>query len=181
MEKSSCTRFCSGVPLRHHRRSAVNVNAARAVVLRTNMFGAAMHARQSLAEWILAMLRKGDPVPGFTDIRFSPLYVAALGRTIARVAESKLTGLYHAGAADGISKFEFARALAETFGHDPDLVRPTTSNEAGWRAPRPRDTTLVSSRLARELGGHAPSIADGMAEFAADVSNASPEGDEESR
>lgn len=154
--------------------------SAISVVLRTNMFGAAHRARFSLAEWVLGKLRDGEPFPGFTDVRFSPLYVAALGRTIVQVTESNLTGLFHAGAANGISKFDFARAIATRFDYDAELVEPTTSTNAGWSTPRPRDTTLISSRLAGVLGQHAPTVEDGLTEFAAQLRNASEPGNEES-
>ncbi len=128
----------------------------------------------------MSKLRVGERLPGFTDVRFSPLYTAALGRTIVQIADAKLTGLYHVGAADGMSKFEFARAVATVFGYDPELVQPTTSTNAGWTAPRPRDTTLISVRLARALGRQAPSIEDGLLELKAQVATATAPGDEES-
>ena len=154
--------------------------APKAAVLRTNMFGAAAGGRQGLAEWILSKLGAGESLPGFTDVRFSPLYIGALGRTIVKVAETKLSGLYHAGAADGMSKYEFARTLATAFGYVPELIRAASSDDATWTAQRPQDTTLVSSRLAHALGERAPSIEEGVLEFRAQLRNAAP-ADEESQ
>ena len=50
--------------------------------------------------------------------------------------------LFHVVGAERVSKYEFARRLAEAFGLDPTLVKPIQVAKAGLRARRPLDMSL---------------------------------------
>ncbi len=133
------------------------------IILRTNLFGVSGRPRPSLAEWIVRRLTKGENLSGFTDVRFSPLLVDDLAGLLFATIDSGLRGLFHAGAANSMSKFHFARALAVELGLDPELVRPSLAADTAFNAPRPRDTSLNSSRLAGLLGSPMPAIEAGIA------------------
>jgi dTDP-4-dehydrorhamnose reductase len=51
-----------------------------------------------------------------------------------------------------MSRYEFALAIAEAFGFPKSLVKPISTAEVGYRAPRPRDSSLVSRWAVEMLG-----------------------------
>jgi dTDP-4-dehydrorhamnose reductase len=138
-----------------------------ALVARTCLFGWNQDpARSSLAEWVAASLRAGQEITGFRDVRFSPLFTATLADLLLAGARAGLAGVYNVGAAEGASKYRFARLAARALGLDPELVRPGEAGGAGLAAPRPPDPTLDSRRFFAALGRPAPGLAAEVAAWA---------------
>jgi dTDP-4-dehydrorhamnose reductase len=144
---------------------AVRAAGPRHLVVRANLFGWNAQPKQSLAEWVLARLEAGDDVPGFTDVWFNPLEAGTLAETLLDLAAGPRRGTVNAGAADRVSKHDFARTVAEVFGHDPARVRAASAAEVAFRAPRPRDTSMDVSRLAAWLGRTPPTVRAGVERF----------------
>jgi dTDP-4-dehydrorhamnose reductase len=125
-----------------------------ALVIRTCIYGWSCMGRQSLAEVILNQLVVGEVFTGFTDVFFNPLYVGTLSALMLELADSGTHGLINLGSDDSLSKFEFARALAEEFGLDTGMVRPGKLADVAFVARRPNYTVLDCGR-AKELLGRA--------------------------
>jgi dTDP-4-dehydrorhamnose reductase len=136
-----------------------------ALVLRVNIFGWNLQAKNSLAEWILLRLEQGVPVPGFCDTAFAPVLVNDTADWITRLAASGCRGIYHVASADHGSKYEFARETAAVFHLDASLVRETLVQESSLSAPRPRNTWLRTDKIAAELGQSMPTIRQGLENF----------------
>lgn len=136
--------------------------AVSSTVLRTNFFGPSRCAgRSSFSDWLLAALRAGTPITVFDDVRFSPLALATLCDMIARVAEVRPQGVFNLGARDGMSKAEFAFALAAVFGLPAaTLQRGTAAGAAALKAFRPSDMRLDSSRFEQAMGLQLPTLND---------------------
>lgn len=124
---------------------------ADAMIIRTNFFGWGPPHKPSLSDWILTQLRKGAEVPGFEDVFFTPILVNDLIERIEIMMVSREHGdRFHVAGAERVSKYEFARRLAQQFGLNPEQVRPTRVVEAQLRAMRPLDMSLDGSK-ANEL------------------------------
>ena len=136
-----------------------------ALVVRTAFYGWNILPKESLGEWMVNRLRAGREVPGFRDVRFSPLVAHQLARLLLDLASTPAAGCLHLGSSEGCSKYEFARRLAITFGCPPQLVVPVMSEAAGLVAPRPKDVTLSVSRAAGLLSRPLPGISEGLSEF----------------
>lgn len=139
--------------------------APGALILRTNMYGWNAQVKDSLAEWALHKLERGEETPGFEDVLFAPLLVNDLSAVMLDLLSRDVSGLYHAAATDACSKFSFVRQVAEVFGLDASLVRPTAVESVRFRAPRPHNTSLISRKCATECGVQFPSVADGLRHF----------------
>jgi dTDP-4-dehydrorhamnose reductase len=172
-ERGGYTEDDAPAPLNAYARSKlmgeVRVREAlpTALLLRTNLYGWNAQPKQSLAEWVLARLEAGAPFPGFGDLVFAPLLANDLAAMILEMLERGMSGTWHLAAADACSKADIARALAEEFGHDPALVVPARSRDAGLFAPRPLNTSLDASRAAAALGRPMPTIREGLNRFRA--------------
>jgi dTDP-4-dehydrorhamnose reductase len=144
---------------------AVADNNARAIILRTNLFGWNCRPKLSLAEWVLDRLESGTPFPGFEDVVFAPLLVNDLADIIFDLIDRGGSGLYHAGSAEAMSKYEFARLIARVFDLDADLVRPARLADQPLAAPRPLNTALRADKLSRELNRTMPAMTDMVQRF----------------
>ena len=144
---------------------AVAALCDNSLIVRTNIFGWNVQPRLTLAEWVIQSLSEGGRIPGFTDIIFSPLLVNDLARLVGDMLNGELKGIYHVGARDRCSKFDFARSLARIFGMSEEAVFPSRSDEISFKAKRPRDTSLDVTRVTEALGAPMPAIAEGLERF----------------
>lgn len=135
------------------------------LVVRTNMFGWNMLPKKSLSEWCLTKIREGHEIHGFADVLFSPLLVNDITALVLEIHEKGLRGLYHLGARDHTSKYEFALKIARTFRLDDRIVTASSLSAAELTAPRPKNTHLNVSKLTSALGHSLPSIDDGIESF----------------
>ena len=108
--------------------------------------------RPNPAAWIYDKLRRGEPVSMVTDVWENPLYNVSCGQALWAVVVKRPEGTIHLAGKDSVNRFQFARAVARTFGLDASLIKPVTSKAFPDIAPRPRNTTFVTRRMERELG-----------------------------
>jgi dTDP-4-dehydrorhamnose reductase len=140
-------------------------NYSKALVTRVNIYGWNGQNKESLAEWILHRLERGEPVPGFTDVYFTPVLVQDLAEILFCMLERNLQGLYHVAGSERVSKYEFARRIARVFALNELLVTPSTLASAKLRAPRPADTSLSTSKVAQALSRTMPNLHEGLQRF----------------
>jgi dTDP-4-dehydrorhamnose reductase len=133
-----------------------------ALIVRVNIYGWNAQNKFSLAEWVLAQLSSGKQVPGFTDVQFTPILANDLAEVLLTMLDRGLSGLYHVGGSEKISKFEFARRVALVFGFDPGLVVPARIAEARLRAKRAPDMSLNTGKVSAVLGYPMPDVESGL-------------------
>lgn len=144
---------------------AVSEEAPNSLIVRTSIYGWNAQAKLSLAEWVLDRLKAGKEVPGFTDVVFSPLLAHDLATILLDMIERDLQGVFHVGARDACSKYEFAVRIAECFWLDAGLVRPSSIDVARLVANRPKNTSLNVARITRVLQRPMPSVREGLQRF----------------
>jgi len=136
-----------------------------AAIVRTNFYGWNMLDKLSLAEWFLENLEQGRACPGFEDVLITPVLVNDLVSSLLLLIEYHLSGIFHIGGADCVSKYQFGRTLADVGGYEIDLILPGSVGEAGLRAPRPLKLCLDSSKICRAMDFQPPSFIAGMQRF----------------
>lgn len=137
-----------------------------ASIARVNLYGWNAQKKNSLAEWVLRQLTLGKVVPGFSDVFFCPLLANDLADVMLALLDQDLGGLYHVVGSEAVSKYEFARRVASTFGFDPGQVMPARTADARLKARRPRDTSLNTKKISAVLGRPMPDIEAGLRNFA---------------
>lgn len=135
------------------------------LIIRTNFFGFTRTQRSNLAQWILGELEANRRVPAFADVVFSPLFTDDLSETILDMMDFGLQGVFNVGAQAALSKYEFALKLARAFGLDSSLIDATSAESSALRAPRPRDTSLLSTKAEGRLGRPMKDVDSGIARF----------------
>jgi dTDP-4-dehydrorhamnose reductase len=136
-----------------------------AAIARVNLYGWNAQNKDSLAEWILKQLTIGKLVPGFSDVIFCPILVNDLAGILLAMLDQTLTGIYHVVGSEPITKYEFARRVASTFGYDAEQIAPARLSEATLKAPRPRNTSLNIAKIYSALGRSMPNVEAGLLRF----------------
>lgn len=116
-------------------------------IIRTSIYGLGSGPqRPGMVEKMIARLRNGETVNGFTDQIFTPVSTGNLALFLEEIMERRLAGIYNIGSSQPCTKYEFIRAAARTFGFDPEAVKPGLSSAVNYLAPRPRDVSLDTTK-----------------------------------
>ncbi|RJR40123.1 MAG: UDP-4-amino-4,6-dideoxy-N-acetyl-beta-L-altrosamine transaminase [Desulfobacteraceae bacterium] len=147
----------------------------RSLIIRTNLYGWNILDKQSLGEWFLAKLERGERISGFVDARFSSIYAFSLAELIMKCMRKDLHGTYNCACRDSLTKFEFGRRVAEVFGFEPDLVLPISIAEADLSANRGRDLSLDVRKIEVALGEPLPTMDESLKRFYRDYCDGVPQ------
>jgi dTDP-4-dehydrorhamnose reductase len=136
--------------------------AVPSTILRTTFFGRSRcAARTSFSDWILHALRTEAPLNVFDDILFSPLAIDTLAAMIGRVVQQRPIGLFNLGAKDGMSKADFAFALAKVMDlPTANITRTVSTASPALDAYRPKDMRMDCSLFERTMGLQLPTLID---------------------
>jgi dTDP-4-dehydrorhamnose reductase len=132
-----------------------------ATVIRTNFFGPSRCAgRVSFTDWLLTGLRSRRDLKVFDDVHFSPLSMSTLCRAIFTVLRAPVEGVFNLGAADGMSKADFAFAFAESLGLPTACMERTTTDRVEFiKTYRPKDMRMDSSAFEAAFNMRMPLLA----------------------
>lgn len=128
-------------------------------ILRTNFIGKSpLVGRLGFSDWVVAAFRSNSEVTLFQDVRFSALHMSSLCDIIYRVVNERPTGTFNAGSRNGVSKAEFAVALASQLGLRTSNAKIGSLADVKMGARRPLDMTMNVSRIEAALGIKCPDI-----------------------
>ena len=140
------------------------LDAPRGYVLRVeSLFGAPVGwtGRGGSLDFIIAGLEQGREVRVFTDRVVSPSYVHDIAHAVRQLLEANaVPGLYHCANSGHATWHEIAEEAARLLGVQPRFQCITT-NQAVFRAPRPRYCALAGRKLA-EAGFTMPPWTDAL-------------------
>jgi dTDP-4-dehydrorhamnose reductase len=91
---------------------------------------------------ILTAAERGGPLKVVADQVGSPTWTRHLAQAIGELIETPARGLFHVANAGACSRFEFARAIVR----GRVEVLPISAADAARPAPRPANSSLVSTR-----------------------------------
>ncbi|MHB1261307.1 MAG: dTDP-4-dehydrorhamnose reductase [Thermoplasmatota archaeon] len=140
-------------PLSHYGRSKLEgerlVLAALpdAVVARTSVvFGP---HKNNFVRWVRRSLRAGTPIKAAKDQWVTPTCSADVAHQLLALVEAGERGVWHTAGAERLSRLEMARRIAAHDGLDAGPIQPVSVSDLTWVAPRPRDSSLDTSKVAR--------------------------------
>ncbi len=106
------------------------------------VYGWGRSYRPNAATYVYDKLSKGEEVQMVCDQFSSPTLNTNLSAMILEIAERQMTGILHTAGATRMNRYDFALGLAKTFRLNTALIRPVESVTLGWRARRPKDSSL---------------------------------------
>jgi dTDP-4-dehydrorhamnose reductase len=95
-------------------------------------------------------LKSNQTVFASTTHTTAPSYVENLAECIKYLVEHNVCGIYHTAGSEMVSRFEFAKYVAEIFNFDPNLIVP--AKNIPKKAVRPLNSTLNISKLISKTG-----------------------------
>lgn len=129
------------------------------------LFGWGREHRPNFATWVLSKLKAEEPVNVVTDQYASPTLNTNLAEMLLDVAEANITGIMHLAGATRVSRYDFAKGIAQLFDLDQNLIRAAESASINWVAKRPKDSSLTIHK-ASEMLRHSPlSLNDALHRF----------------
>lgn len=141
------------------------------IVRASVIYGATPAAgKVNFALWIINSLKKGEKVKCLVDQWNSPTLNTSLAKMTMEIIEKKLNGTFHLSGATRISRYDFAKMMAQTFSLDTTLIVPTALEDFSWIARRPRDSSLNTSKAEETLENKPLAIEQALQELKTELS-----------
>ena len=118
--------------------------------------------RANPVTWWVSSLEQGKPIKVVDDVHSKPLLAPNCAEAIWAIVRGGHTGTYHAAGADHVTLYQFAQETARVFGLDERLIEPVPSSYFPEIAPRPRDTSFKTDRMAEQLRVRPVGIREGL-------------------
>ena len=131
------------------------------IVLRTTVIYG-WNKKSRFTNWIINSMKNNQSVTAFTNQYNTPTLVDDLAKVILLLIQHNKTGLYHVVGPTCLSRYEFAKKLAQKFNLDTNLIKPTLTSEKPQIASRPENGCLNCSKLESELNFKFCSIDEGI-------------------
>jgi dTDP-4-dehydrorhamnose reductase len=145
-EMSAATPIMPYGRLKIEAEAAVKDASPGAVIVRPSLFvGESGIMLQPVYE--CGTLMRGQPLTLYVDEWRSPVHVDDVARASWDLVSSDVSGTFHLGGPERLSRLELGRLVCRIFRFDEKLIR-----EAKRPEDRPRDTSLDSRRLIEFLG-----------------------------
>lgn len=148
-----------------------------AMVIRTSIFGFNIRPKTGLVEYIIQSLTRGESIRRFADQFSTPIYTADLSRLVLKLLEREASGLFHVGAREKVSRYAFARKVAEAFSLPQEIIRSVPFQSLPGMAKRPRDSSLCGKKIEAQLGIGLPNVEQGLARFRVDFARYQAKGE----
>lgn len=129
--------------------------ASRHLIIRLiTVYSSYFRKKLDPARRILEGLRKKENVYGITDQIINPVFVDDVVNSLNLMFKKNVKGIYHLGATDFVTNYEFAKKIAHQFNLDDSLVLPIELEEFFKNAPAKRThyCWLNTEKFTKEFG-----------------------------
>jgi len=144
---------------------AVLAENPNGIVARVNFYGWSLSGRRSLAEFFHHNLTNNKSMSGFTDVKFCPMLVNDTARTLIKMLQKNLSGLYHVVGPQAMSKYQFGVEIARKFSLKEGEISPKSILSSSLTARRSHNLWLSIHKLSTALGESLPEFSTGLDEF----------------
>ncbi len=128
-------------------QAVLSCNEKSAILRTAIVYGKGSGNRKSFFETTLEKGKAGIPSRLYTDQFRSFLYVNDSASAITAMTHKRVSGIYHAGGNEVLSRYDFTKKLFMLMGINSDSLLPIKMDEHKTSAPRPADCSLNSDKL----------------------------------
>lgn len=133
------------------------------VILRTSVLYGWHPLKSNYVTWVINKLEQQKGIAIVEDHYNTPTLADNLAKTVIETIEKDLQGVYHAAGTERINRYEFAKKIAKTFGLNSDLIKPVKMSQVTtWTAKRPRDSSLDTRKIQKQLKTKPLNIIEGL-------------------
>lgn len=135
--------------------------------IRTSLYGWPSNPKKSsFSSWIINSLRNDIGITLVDDQMSSLMFTNDFANILLKMLEYDLVGTYNVASTNSMSKYDFSLIIAEIFNLNKGLICPISLNQYlkkfHLHAKRPKNVSLNTSKIARELGQEMPTILEGI-------------------
>ena len=129
------------------------------LVLRANvLYDMLGNSNASFLNWVVYNLKNKNSIQVVNDQFNNPTWTESIAEILVNCLNKNMSGLYHWGDQDYLSRYDFAIKIAESFNLKSDLIRKISTSQLKQVAPRPLNGGLDQSKLKKYLNIIPPSI-----------------------
>lgn len=140
-----------------------------ALVLRTNFFGFSYRNQNTLMEKIVSNLKRSKKFNGYTDVVFNPVSVIYLIRAIEYLYSIDSKGVFNIVSKSVISKYDFAKLVAQIFTLDTEYIVPSISQKEISGVDRPIYLALSPDKYEKTNPPRIPDVREMLIELKEDT------------
>jgi dTDP-4-dehydrorhamnose reductase len=107
--------------------------------------------KDNFASWVIRSVRAGKEVGLFEDQYVTATYAPHCAKVLMEVSDRGLKGLFHASGPDCLSRYQMGMIIAEVFGLDRSLMRPSRLESAKFLAKRAENSCLNVENIEAQL------------------------------
>lgn len=135
-------------------------------VLRTSVLYGRHPWKQDFATWVINKLKQNQEISVVNDHFNTPTLAENLSCIALEVATSDLKGIFHTSGCERISRYDFAKRIAQAFKLDSSFIKPISMKELkAWTAKRPRDSSLDTTKIQKQLRTKPLNINEGLSKL----------------
>ena len=129
------------------------------LILRGNvLYDNCISSRASFLNWVVQSLREKTPINVVDDQINNPTWAQSMAKVIGLCIKKEISGIYHWGDAEFVSRYKFAKMIAKHYNLETELIKSKSTEELGQVAPRPLKSGLLSDKIIKKLDIKQPSI-----------------------
>lgn len=131
--------------------SASSINGVLRIIV---PFSAKFTKKQDLARLFFSKLKNKEKISGIYNQKINPVFVDDLVNAFSKILKAKAPGIYHLGATDFTTPFDFAKTIAKVFDLDEGLIEKIDFDDYVKTRPakRPQNTWLDTGKFQKEFG-----------------------------
>ena len=131
------------------------------IIIRGNvLYDYCMYSKASFLNWVVQSLNAKTSIEVVDDQINNPTWTQSMAKIIGLCIDKKVSGVYHWGDAEFVSRYKFAKIIAKKYELETNLINPISTEKLGQVAPRPLNSGLISNKLMSALNIKQPSIND---------------------
>ncbi|MBU6998428.1 MAG: dTDP-4-dehydrorhamnose reductase [Theionarchaea archaeon] len=123
------------------------------------------HHHLNFVTWVLSQLQSEKHIRIVTDQYTCPTLADNFAEVLLDLCKKDVMGLYHVTGTERITRYDFAREIANIFGLDDSFMTPVRSEDLAQKAPRPRDSSLSTQKIKAIIDTPLLSVKEGLQEM----------------
>jgi dTDP-4-dehydrorhamnose reductase len=120
---------------------------------------------KSFVRFILRSAEDNNEVPVIHEQVGSVTYTMDIGEGTRMLLEHRCSGTYHLTNEGECTRYDFAEEIFRLRGLDPAKLKPVTSADLGWIAPRPQRLLISKEKIKRDTGYVPPNWKEALKEY----------------
>ncbi len=105
----------------------------------------------SFPSFVIKNLLQNQEIKVLTDQITSPTYAFNLAEMLLEIIDNRVNGIIHLSGSSQLSRFDQALIISSTYNLDKSLIKPTSIKDMGWKARRPKNSSLNVSKACNTL------------------------------